>query len=267
MENVTKINADLDWPTWIIRWDRMQERYLVDRDERFAIIARLIADTQDARPLILDLGCGTGSLMAALLEVIPGAQAIGVDFDPTLLLLAEKRLAKFGNRASVVVADLREPSWVNALFPWERPGIGANAVVSATALHWLSPEKLSTLYTQIVQLLHAGGIFLNADHVASDSPAVQASWVRHREGVRSTRVDPTSDDWDGFWQAYLVALGTEAQAARQQALGDWQGVEDGMSLAWHFHHLRQAGFTSVDCFWRCDCDAIYGGVLRNTLAR
>jgi len=52
----------------------MQERYLADRNERFAIIARLIADTQDAEPLILDLGCGTGSLMAALLEAIPGAK-------------------------------------------------------------------------------------------------------------------------------------------------------------------------------------------------
>jgi hypothetical protein len=25
--------------------------------------------------------------------------------------------------------------------------------------------------------------------------------------------------------------------------------------------LREAGITSVDCFWRSDCDAIYGGVL------
>jgi hypothetical protein len=29
---------NLDWPTWIARWNRMQERYLIGRDERFAII-------------------------------------------------------------------------------------------------------------------------------------------------------------------------------------------------------------------------------------
>jgi len=50
------------------------------------------------------------------------------------------------------------------------------------------------------------GIFLNADHVASDSPAVQASWAKHRQGFHLSQIDPTSDDWDGFWQAYLAAL-------------------------------------------------------------
>jgi hypothetical protein len=28
MENVTKINADLDWPTWVARWDRIQACYI-----------------------------------------------------------------------------------------------------------------------------------------------------------------------------------------------------------------------------------------------
>lgn len=46
MENATKTNADLDWPAWIARWDRMQERYLVERDERFSVVARLVSDTQ-----------------------------------------------------------------------------------------------------------------------------------------------------------------------------------------------------------------------------
>jgi SAM-dependent methyltransferase len=249
---------NLDWQTWVARWDRMQERYLVDRDERFAVIARLVLhDTQCPVPRLLDLGCGTGSLMAALLEALPGAQALGVDLDPTMLILAGKRLAKYGNRAQVLQADLRQASWLKGI-----PG-PVNAVVSATALHWLSPGQLTALYLQITGLLRPGGIFLNADHVASDSPAVQASWVHHhREQMRLAQANPASDDWDGFWSVYLDALGPEAQAARKQALGDWQGVEDGMPLAWHLDHLRQAGFTAVDCFWRSDCDAVYGGVLR-----
>ena len=246
--------SNIDWPAWVSRWDRMQEGYLVARDERFAVIARLVRETQGEAPCILDLGCGTGSLMAVLLEAIPGAQVLGLDLDPTLLPLAEKRLSAFGSRGRVDLADLTRKSWLDLVTG------PVNAAVSATALHWLSPDQLAVLYSQVAGLLSPGGIFLNADHVASDAPVVQAGWVRHRDEMRAARGNPAGDDWNGFWQAYLAALGPGAQAARRQALGDWQGIEDGMPLAWHFDQLRRAGFSSMDCFWRCDCDAVYGGV-------
>jgi SAM-dependent methyltransferase len=239
----------------------MQERYLVGREERFAVITRLVRETQGEAPRILDLGCGTGSLMAALLGAIPEAQVLGLDLDPTLLPLAEKRLAVFGGRGRVQLADLTRDSWLGSISPWERDGARANAVVSATALHWLSPDQLSRLYAQIAGLLPPGGIFLNADHVASDAPAVQTCWVHHRQEMRAARPGSASDDWDGFWKAYLAALGPEAQAARQEALGDWQGgVEEGMPLTWHLDQLRASGFKAVDCFLRLDCDAVYGGI-------
>jgi SAM-dependent methyltransferase len=246
---------NFDWPVWVARWDRMQERYLVGRDERFAVISQLVRATQSSAPLILDLGCGTGSLMAVLLETIPGAHAVGVDLDPTLLLLAGKRLAAFGDRAQTVLVDLREESWLTGL---PKP---FDAIVSATALHWLNPEQLAAVYVQISNLLCPGGIFLNGDHVASDNPRIQKAWAIHRAETLAVQSDPAADDWDSFINAYLAALGAETSAARLQALGEWQGVEDGMSLPWHFQHLRQAGFSTVDCFWRCDCDAIYGGIL------
>ena len=247
--------GNFDWRTWVTRWERMQERYLVGRNERFAVISRLIRATQSPAARILDLGCGTGSLMAALLETIPGARMVGVDLDPTLLLLAGKRLAAFGDRAQIILADLRKASWLADI---PKP---FNAIVSATALHWLNPEQLAAVYSQMATLLCPGGICLNADHVASGNPLVQQAWSKHRAETLAATSDPAADDWDGFINAYLAALGAEASAIRQQALGNWQGVEDGLPLPWHFDHLRWAGFSFVDCFWRLDCDAIYGGIL------
>jgi hypothetical protein len=53
----------------------------------------------------------------------------------------------------------------------------------------------------------------------------------------------------------------DAQRIDERLLGDWEGgIEDGLPLAWHLDALRASGFRSVDCFWRCDCDAIYGGI-------
>ncbi|MBN1641612.1 MAG: class I SAM-dependent methyltransferase [Anaerolineae bacterium] len=235
----------MDWRVWVARWDRMQARYLVRRAERFAVLAGLVRATQGPAPRIVDLGCGPGSLSEALLEALPDAEVWGVDVNESVLLLARPRLAAYGERVHVVRADLRQASWV------EQVPAAVDAVVSATALHWLLPGALRTLYGQVARLLVPGGLFANADHVGSAHAAIQGAWERAREA----QVGSAPDDWSTFWRAYGAALG------RDLGDGGWEeGVEEGMPLAWHLDALRACGFASVDCFWRCDCDAIYGGV-------
>lgn len=51
---------------------------------------------------ILDVGCGTGATLAAVLETHPQAHARGIDISPNMVALARARL---GNRARVDVAD------------------------------------------------------------------------------------------------------------------------------------------------------------------
>ena len=233
----------------------MQERYLVGRTERFMTIVRLIRETQHSVRTTLDLGCGTGSLMLSILEAFPQVESTGIDFDPTMLWLAEARLAHFGSRTRLILADLRDVSWAETV---QSP---LDAVASATALHWLSPDELRELYRQIAQVIRPGGIFLNADHVGSDFPGIQQTWEKRRAKMCAQETSSESDDWDGFWKEYCQALGLDISQIRQRVIGGWGGgVEEGLPLAWHFDRLRESGFCSVDCFWRCDCDAIYGGI-------
>ncbi|MHC4475641.1 MAG: class I SAM-dependent methyltransferase [Planctomycetota bacterium] len=243
---------DVDWRCWIERWDRMQDYYLPRREERFELMVRTVADTQATVSRVLDLGCGTGSLMLKLLEKLPGSIVYGIDFDPTLLVLAEKRLANFGERAKLIQADLRNDSW-----PKLAPDI-VDAVVSATALHWLSSPQLERLYTQLAGILRPGGIFLNADHVRSRCEILQRAWQEHREQMRARHKDP--DDWDGFWDAYGQALNVDIKELRRELEEPWEGSEEGLPLDWHFESLKASGFEAVDCFWRLDGDAIYGGI-------
>lgn len=251
-----KFPADIDWRSWIERWDRMQDRYLLRRKERFELMVRLIADTQKEVLRVLDIGCGTGSLMLRVLEEFPRAGVYGIDFDPTLLVLVEKRLGKFGERVHLVQTDLRDKSWLK-LVP-----VPIDSAVSATALHWLSPEQLARLYGQLGGILRPGGIFLNADHVRSDCKKIQAGWQQHREQVRRKEGNSDADDWEGFWDAYGQALRIDIKEFRGKFTEPWEGSEEGLPLEWHFEKLKASGFETVDCFWRLDCDAIYGGVHR-----
>jgi SAM-dependent methyltransferase len=250
-----KVPDDLDHAEWIARWDRMQEYYLVARSERLKHLAWLVAATQPPTASVVDVGCGTGSVTAAVLRALPDSRAVGVDLDPAMLVLAEARLKAFGDRVRLVQADLREPAWMEAV---EAP---VDAVLSATTLHWLGPEQLRELYRQLADLLRPGGLFANADHVGSDSPVLQQSWEQRREEVRATSRPDDAEDWYAFWRAYGRALGIgDVEAYRQALIGEWTGVEAGMPLSWHLDVLRESGFCVVDCFWRCDCDAIYGAL-------
>ena len=67
---------------WIERWDRQQEVYMPDREDRFtALIDAVEAGTGRPDPLVLDLGCGPGSLAVRLLARLPEATIVAVDAD------------------------------------------------------------------------------------------------------------------------------------------------------------------------------------------
>src|SRR6202161_1188335 len=106
--------TDLDPPAardWIARWDRQQEESLPDREDRFtALIDAVEAGTGRPDPLVLDLGCGPGSLAVRLLDRLPRATVIGIDADPVALALGQ---AAYAGRAGLrlVDLDLREPGW------------------------------------------------------------------------------------------------------------------------------------------------------------
>ncbi|MBU2509976.1 class I SAM-dependent methyltransferase [bacterium] len=245
----------IDWDSWTKRWDQMQERYLAERSERFNQIVKIIKATQPEASRILDIGCGTGSLSQRLLKELPNVELHCVDIDPTMLWITESLKTKFEDRIQIYRLDLRDNSWAkNFSLPFD-------AVVSATALHWLNACQLNTLYQTIGQLLCSGGIFLNADHVGSESLKIQKYWKACREKLRSIENNNASDDWDSFWSSYSKALKLDVNKIHNHLFKDREGgPEDGLPLSWHVDRLRENGFSMVDCFWRCNCDAIYGGL-------
>jgi SAM-dependent methyltransferase len=256
MENLTELKqpSGIDWQAWVERYDRMSERYFVRRDERFRIMVGLIREIRGQPARVLDLGCGAGLLMSYILEAFPRTEVVGIDLDPTALWLSEARLKPFGKRSRLVMSDFLKPSWTRDI---DTP---LDAVVSSQSIHMFSARQIPALYRRIAETLRPGGVFLSADHVKSDSPAIQKAWERERRDAVDKKARSRDEDWDVFWKEYSAALGVDLERIRRRLYGGREkGAEQRPTLAWHLSRLLKSGFSSAECFWRSEYDAVYGG--------
>ncbi|MFE7519867.1 class I SAM-dependent methyltransferase, partial [Streptomyces halstedii] len=99
---------------WVDRWEQQQQRYAIDREERFTVIADVVEHVTAGHevPRVLDLGCGPGSLPARLIKRLPKAEIVAVDMDPLLLALAH---ARHPDAARYVETVIGEDGWTDAL--------------------------------------------------------------------------------------------------------------------------------------------------------
>jgi SAM-dependent methyltransferase len=136
---------------WIERWDRQQEESLPDREERFtALIDAVEEGAGRPDPLVLDIGCGPGSLGVRLLERLPRAVVIGINADPVSLVLGRAAYRDVPG-LRLVDLDLRVPGWSARL--GLNPRARVDAAVSTTALHWLQQEDLRAMYAEVATVL------------------------------------------------------------------------------------------------------------------
>ncbi|MFE7441131.1 class I SAM-dependent methyltransferase [Streptomyces chartreusis] len=233
---------------WVHRWELQQQRYAVDREERFTVIADVVEQSvvgRPDRPLVVDLGCGPGSLAARLARRLPYADIVGVDMDPLLLELARTHHA---DAARYVDAVIGEEDWTRALC-LDRP---LDAAVSTTALHYLGPDALYRLYRQLAALLRPGGVLVNGDHFPHDDTALAAlaGCVGRRHAERRHAL--AHEDWDSWWTA--VAKDPEltdllAERRRRQPAGG-AGCAAHLSASAHERLLLRAGFGHVGTVWQ-----------------
>jgi ubiquinone/menaquinone biosynthesis C-methylase UbiE len=243
-------------PAWQESWDRQQEAYLPDREERFtAMLDAVEAVTEWPAPRILDLAGGTGSISLRAQRRFPQANTTLLDLDPVTLAIAR---ATLDERSTVVTADLLSSEWVSAL-----PHRDYDAVLVATALHWLTPERLATLYAEIRTVLRPGGVLVNADTMVDDGlPELSKRLADRATARREARYAAGAVlSWSGWWDhartdptlAPLVAERDRLFAANHNQ--DWLPP-----ASWHERTLRDAGFTEAGLIWRGAQDAAVAAV-------
>ncbi|MEU6097456.1 class I SAM-dependent methyltransferase [Streptomyces sp. NPDC047079] len=247
----TDTTAGTDWGAWQESWDRQQEWYMPDREDRFRIMLDMVEAFVGDTPRVLDLACGTGSITARLLARFPKATSTGVDLDPALLTIARGTF-EGDDRVTLVEADLKDPDW-----PAHLPYDTYDAVLTATALHWLRTEPLEALYGRIAELLRRDGVFMNADHMIDDTtPRINAAESAQRRERRDRALRDGALDWADWWQLAAEDPVLAAPTARRFEIYGEHADGETPSAAWHARVLREKGFAEARPVWCSPSDTL-----------
>jgi trans-aconitate 2-methyltransferase len=141
---------------------------------------------------VLDAGCGTGRVTAALVERLPRGELIAVDGSPAMVEEARERL---GPGVDVRVADLLE-------LELEAP---VDAVLSTATFHWIADHD--RLFERLHAALRPGGRLVAQCGGAGNVAAVQAAV--------DAVAEPALAGWAGPWHF----ASPEATAARLGRIG------------------------------------------------
>ena len=146
-------------------------------------ILRDLAFPVDTEVLLVDMGGGSGRLMERILDKWPRASGVVLDQSEPFLALAERRLARFGRRASCVQARLQD-DWLNLL------PMPPATIVSMSAIHHLDPAEKQSFYQHCFDALAAGGRLYNGDEVRPED---------------DSQYLPILQEWANLWDAGIAS--------------------------------------------------------------
>jgi SAM-dependent methyltransferase len=128
-----------------------------------ALLVRTVTERRPRR--VLDIGCGAGLHLAAMLEAAPEATGIGVDVDPAAAALARRTLDERGlaDRAAVEVVDIRE-----ALAAGRPVGLVQDVDVAllANSIYYAPVDERVGYLRAVARLLAPGGALVLVTTVA-----------------------------------------------------------------------------------------------------
>lgn len=154
-----------------VRLDGYEEHMSVWKDA-YLEMERLLPPSVET---LLDLGCGTGLELDAILAKRPRIHAVGVDLCPEML----SKLKAKHPQVQTVCADYFRRDFGEGLY---------DAVINFETLHHFTPEEKAGLYPKIHRALKPGGCYLQAEYVACCAEEETLLWdvfrrKRKRDGI------------------------------------------------------------------------------------
>jgi ubiquinone/menaquinone biosynthesis C-methylase UbiE len=109
---------------------------------------------------ILDIGCGTGTLVVKLKQQHPSAQVVGIDPDP-------KALRRARIKATRAAASVQLDAGFADELPYEEKSF--DRVFSSFMFHHLNEQERKKMLREVLRVLRAGGSFHLLDFVMDNA--------------------------------------------------------------------------------------------------
>jgi len=127
-----------------------------------------------------------------------------------------------------------------------------DAILTSTALHWLSPGQLLGVYQAAAGLLPPGGVLLNADHLRFDDRTPTLRGLADAHDRQTQRDDFAAGALDhAAWYAEAEREPELADLAveREERFAD-RPPQPLSPLELHLAALRTAGFAETGTVWQ-----------------
>jgi SAM-dependent methyltransferase len=138
-------------------WDDYMGEYdaLFAKDPMYADAMRIMIELMGdaSRKRVLDLGCGSGTLISRIAEEYPDAEIYGVD--PSELMV-QRSMVRFEGQPNVHVA-------IGTAMRIPMPPDYVHCMLSNLALHHVKPEERAACAVEIARVLKPGGRLVYAD--------------------------------------------------------------------------------------------------------
>lgn len=173
---------------------------------------------------LLDLGCGSGGLLAQLANTLPQWSMLGVDAGPNMLALARHIIEANDLQARVALKESHLPTDLDELKthgPW-------NAIVSNSLLHHLADPM--TLWHSIAQLGDPGTVVVVMDLIRPASmDAAQAMVEAHTKGAHEVLKQDFYNSLLAAWRTdevedQLASMGWQAWTIEQPSNRHWMVI-------------------------------------------
>lgn len=159
--------------------------FLVEKIEKYGV-SQPCRDAEDAldseRNLVLDLGCGTGTLTELLYQ--KGYDCIGVDNSESMLDIAMEKRSESGSEILYLLQDMRELELYST--------VGTVVSVCDSVNYILEEDELLQVFSLVNNYLYPGGIFIfdfNTDY-------------KYREVIGDTTIAENREDCSFIWENY-----------------------------------------------------------------
>ncbi len=162
---------------WSERIDDFIKKYGVSKPERES---ETLLDSE--RNLVVDLGCGTGTLTELLYK--KGYDMIGVDVSESMLNIAMEKREKSGSEILYLQQDMRELELYST--------VGTVISVCDSVNYILEEEELLEIFSLVNNYLYPAGIFIfdfNTDY-------------KYRQVIGDTTIAENRDNCSFIWENY-----------------------------------------------------------------